>query len=77
MALGWCGWKRTLVSLNILWNSDVLGKVIKKRRMFTVAVASAGDRRVVDICLTLIKSNQGSPIHLRCPLQKLRMEEPV
>jgi hypothetical protein len=46
-------WQR-LVDLNISWDSDVLGKVIRKRGMFTVVVPSAGDRRVVDICLTQI-----------------------
>jgi hypothetical protein len=34
----------------------VLGKVIRKRGIFTVAVPSAGDRRMVDICLMLITS---------------------
>jgi hypothetical protein len=48
-------WQR-LVILNITWNIDVLGKVIRKRRKFTVVGPSAGDRRVVDICLTLITS---------------------
>jgi hypothetical protein len=43
-----------LVSLNISWDFDVLDKVIRKRGMFTVAPAR--DRRVVDICLTLITS---------------------
>jgi hypothetical protein len=42
-----------LVSLNISWDSDVRGKVIRKRGMFTVVVPSAGDRRVADICFTL------------------------
>jgi hypothetical protein len=48
-------WQR-LVSLNISWDFDVLGKVIRKRGMFIMSVPSAGDRRVVDICLTLITS---------------------
>jgi hypothetical protein len=42
--------------LNISWDLDVLGKVIRKREMFTVVVPSAGDGRVVDICLMLITS---------------------
>jgi hypothetical protein len=42
--------------LNISWDFDVLGKVARKRGMPVVAVPSAGDRRVVDICLTLIIS---------------------
>jgi hypothetical protein len=48
-------WQR-LVSLNISWDFDVLGKVIGKRGMFAVVVSSAGDRRVVDMFLTLITS---------------------
>jgi hypothetical protein len=35
-------WQR-LIILNITWNIDVLGKVIRKRRMFTVGGPSAGD----------------------------------
>jgi hypothetical protein len=34
----------------------VLSKVIRKRGMFTVVLPSAGARRVVHICLTLITS---------------------
>jgi hypothetical protein len=48
-------WQR-LVTLNILWDFDILGKVIMKRGMFTVVVPSAGVRWVVDICLTLLTS---------------------
>jgi hypothetical protein len=48
-------WQR-LISLNISWDFDVLCKVIRKRGMYTVAVPSAGDRRLVDFCLTLITS---------------------
>jgi hypothetical protein len=33
---------------------DVLDKVMKKKGVFTVVVLSAGDQRVVDLCLTLI-----------------------
>jgi hypothetical protein len=48
-------WQR-LVSLNISWDFDVLGKVIRKRGMFTLVVRSAGDRWLIDICLTQITS---------------------
>jgi hypothetical protein len=48
-------WQR-LVSFNISWDSDVLGKVIRKRGMFTIVVPSVDDQRVVDICLMLITS---------------------
>jgi hypothetical protein len=48
-------WQR-LVSLNISWDFDILGKVIRKRGMFIVVVLSAGDQWVVDICLRLITS---------------------
>jgi hypothetical protein len=46
-----------LLSFNISWDFDVLGKVIRKRGMWTV-VPSARDPWVVDIhvCLTLITS---------------------
>jgi hypothetical protein len=44
-------------SLNISWDFDFLGKVIRKRGKFTVDIPSVGDRRVIDICLTLITSN--------------------
>jgi hypothetical protein len=52
-------WQR-LLSLNISWDFDVLGEVIRKRGIFTVAVPSEGERRVVDICLTLIRSKPRS-----------------
>jgi hypothetical protein len=52
-------WQR-LFSLNISWDFDVLGKVVRKRGLFTLALPSAGDRRVVDICLTLITSKPRS-----------------
>jgi hypothetical protein len=42
-------------SLDISCDFDFLGKVIRKSGTFTV-VLSAGDRRAVDICLTLITS---------------------
>jgi hypothetical protein len=42
--------------LNISWDFAVLGKIIRKRGMFTVVVHSAGYRQVVDICLPLITS---------------------
>jgi hypothetical protein len=35
-------WRR-LISLNISWDFDILGKVIRKRGMVTVVVPSAGD----------------------------------
>jgi hypothetical protein len=50
-------WQR-LVSLNTSLDFDVLGKVIRKNERFIMDVPSAGDRRVLDICLTLIKSKQ-------------------
>jgi hypothetical protein len=40
--------------LNISWDFDVLGKVIRKRGRFTVYVPPASDLRVAEICLTLI-----------------------
>jgi hypothetical protein len=48
-------WQR-LVSLNISWDFGILGKIIRKRGMFIVVVPSSGDRRAVEICLTLITS---------------------
>jgi hypothetical protein len=42
--------------LNSSWDFDIVGKVIRKREMFTIVVPSAGDLRVVDIFLTLITS---------------------
>jgi hypothetical protein len=48
-------WQRH-VSLSISWDFDVLGKVIKKRRMFTSSVSPTGGLQVVHICLTLIIS---------------------
>jgi hypothetical protein len=49
--------------MNISWDFDVLGKVVMKKRMFSVVVPSAGDRRVVDICLTqIIKAKDHQPI---------------
>jgi hypothetical protein len=38
-------WQRIL-SLNISWDFDLLGKVLRKRGMFIVVVPSACDRRV-------------------------------
>jgi hypothetical protein len=38
------------------WDVGALGEVIRKRGMFTVVVPSAGDQRLVDICLTPITS---------------------
>jgi hypothetical protein len=51
-------WQR-FVSLNISWDFDALGKVIRQRGMFTVVVPSAGDQWVADICLMLITSKPG------------------
>jgi hypothetical protein len=45
-------WQR-LVSFNISWDSDVLGKVISKSGVFTAVVPSESDGQVADICLTL------------------------
>jgi hypothetical protein len=39
--------------LNISWDFDVPGKVIRKRGIFTAVVPSEGDRWVVDICSTV------------------------
>jgi hypothetical protein len=47
---------KRLVSLNIPWDFNVLGKAIRKRGMITVVLLSASDRRVIDVCLTLITS---------------------
>jgi hypothetical protein len=38
------------------WDLDILGEVIMRRGMFTLVVPTAGDQRVVDICLTPIIS---------------------
>jgi ribose/xylose/arabinose/galactoside ABC-type transport system permease subunit len=38
--------RQMVVSSNIPWDFDVLGKVIRKRGMFTVVVPSARDGRV-------------------------------
>jgi hypothetical protein len=46
--------------LNISGDIDILGRVMRKRGRFTVGVLFAGDRRVADICLTLITSNPRS-----------------
>jgi hypothetical protein len=45
-----------LVSLYISCEFVVIGKVIRKRGRFTVVVPSEGDRRVVNLSLTLITS---------------------
>jgi hypothetical protein len=62
------------ISLNISWDLDILGKVIRKRGMFTVVFPPAGDGQVVDICFMLITSKSRSLTHLICPLQELRQE---
>jgi hypothetical protein len=46
--------------LNISWDFGVLGKVTRKRGRFIVDVPSEDDRRMADICLTLITSKQRS-----------------
>jgi hypothetical protein len=48
-------WQR-LISLNISWDFDIPGKVIRKRGMFTVVVPFGINRQVVDICLMLLIS---------------------
>jgi hypothetical protein len=48
-------WQR-LVGLNIFWDLDVLGKVMRKRGRFGVDVPPSGDRRVAGICSTPITS---------------------
>jgi hypothetical protein len=45
--------------------------------MFTVVVHSTCDRRLVDICLTLVTSKPMITNHLRCTTQELRMEDTV
>jgi hypothetical protein len=45
-----------LLNLNISWDFDDLGKVMRTRGRITVDVPSAGDRRTAEICLTLITS---------------------
>jgi hypothetical protein len=56
------------------WDFEILGKVMRKRGMFTVVVPSTGDLRVVDICFMLITSKPkfNNP---RLPLQELRLED--
>jgi hypothetical protein len=49
-----------LVSLNISWDFDVLGKVIRKRGRFTVDALYASDRRAADVCFTSITSKPKS-----------------
>jgi hypothetical protein len=49
-----------LITLNISWDFDFLGKVIRKRGRFAVDVPSASDRRIADISLTLITSKPKS-----------------
>jgi hypothetical protein len=49
-------WQR-LFSFNITWDFVVLGKVVRKRGLFTMVVSSAGERQVADICLRLKTSN--------------------
>jgi hypothetical protein len=48
--------RQSLVGLNIISDLDVPGKVMRKRGRFGVDVPPSGDRRVADICLTLITS---------------------
>jgi hypothetical protein len=45
-----------LVSLYISCDFVFIDEVIRKRGRFTVVVPSEGDRRVVNLCLTLITS---------------------
>jgi hypothetical protein len=70
-------WQR-LVSWNISWDYDVLGKVIRKRGVLTMVVPSAGDRRVAD---TFFDANNVKAkvhqTHLGYPLQELRLEDAV
>jgi hypothetical protein len=42
----------------ISWDTDVLVNVMRKREGLTEDVPSAGDQRVVDICLTVITSKR-------------------
>jgi hypothetical protein len=49
-----------LVSLNISWDFDNLGMVMRKRGSLVVDVPSAGDQQVADICLTLVTSKPRS-----------------
>jgi hypothetical protein len=54
--LPWLQYGKGLSVWYISCDLDILGKVMRKRERFTVDVPSAGDRRVADICLTLLTS---------------------
>jgi hypothetical protein len=60
-------WQRT-VKGKITWDFAVLGKVMRNRGRFLDRVPSDGDRRVVDICLTLMMSKPRSisPSEMSC-----------
>jgi hypothetical protein len=60
--------------LNISWDFDVLGEVVRKRGIF---LPPAGDRRAIDIYLMLITSKAKFINHLRCTLQELILEDAV
>jgi hypothetical protein len=66
-------WQR-LLSLNISWDFDVLGKDIRKRGMLTAVVPSTGVRRVIT---HLFEQSQGLPTHLRCAVQELKLDDGV
>jgi hypothetical protein len=63
--------------LNISWDFDIIGKVIMRRGTFTVVVPPAGDRRVVDICLTLITSKPRFTNAYGMSSAELRLENAV
>jgi hypothetical protein len=52
-------WQRVF-KRKISWDFAVLGKVISNRGRFLGRAPSDGDRRLVDICLTLIMSKPRS-----------------
>jgi hypothetical protein len=59
-----------LVSLNISLDFVVLGKVMRKKRMFAMVAPSADDLRMTDIFLTLVTSKPRFT-NPRPPLQEL------
>jgi hypothetical protein len=56
------------VKRKISWNFAVLGKVMRNKGGFLDRVPSYSDRRVVDICLTLMmkKPRSISPLEMSC-----------
>jgi hypothetical protein len=52
-------WQKPVTS-NIPWDSDVPGKVMRKKGKSTVNVLPSSDRWVADFCLTVITSKPRS-----------------